>query len=40
MTQDQTAGPVLYFSSVKPNLFADIVDKYRHVAKARRQDGS
>jgi cytochrome o ubiquinol oxidase subunit 2 len=40
MTQDQTAGPVLYFSGVKPNLFTDIVDKYRHVAKTRRQDGS
>ena len=39
MTQDPAAKSVLYFSSVEPNLFTDIVDKYRHVAKTRRQDG-
>jgi len=33
MTQEQTTKPVLYFSGVKPNLFADIVGKYRHFAK-------
>jgi cytochrome o ubiquinol oxidase subunit 2 len=40
MTEDQAAKSVLYFPAVKPNLFADIVDKYRHVAGTRRQHGS
>jgi cytochrome o ubiquinol oxidase subunit 2 len=39
MTQDQAAKSVLYFSGVKPNLFADIIGKYRHVAKTGRRDG-
>ncbi len=33
MAQDQTAKSVLYFSGVKPNLFADIVGKYHQLAK-------